>query len=52
MSGAAEDDEKWTKVNQPTTEEDKRKVLGTVLKLAVIKIFKSNVYTFAGKLRV
>ena len=45
-------DDKWTECRIPPSEEGKRKVLGKVLELYVVKIFSSNVYSFQGQIRV
>ena len=52
MTGSSVKDEKWTAGVIPPTEEGKRKVLGKVLELYVLKIFSSNVYSFMGETRV
>ena len=51
MSGSAEIDTKWTDPVIPQSEADKKKILGKVMELAVVKIFTSNVYTFGGVFR-
>ena len=36
----------------PTSETDKRKILGKVLEVATVLIFKSNTYTWEGQLKL
>ena len=52
MTGSAEQDDKWTDAKVPSSDSDKRKILGKVLELAVLLIFKSNVYTFKNQIKV
>ena len=52
MVGAAEMDAKWTSGVAPTTEWERKKILGRVLDIATRQVYKSNVYTFAGETRV
>ena len=52
MTGDDVEDEKWTKGRVPSDERDKKVILGRVMDIAVRKVFSSNAYTFAGKLRV
>ena len=49
MVGDADADEKWTDGSVPLDGQTRRKILGKVLELAVMKVFKSNVYRFGGK---
>ena len=48
MTGDASVDEKWTEGTIPTDMASKREILGKVLEIAVVKIFKSNIYRFGG----
>ena len=52
MTGDSDTDDKWTEGKIPETEVDKRKVLGKVLEIAVLTIYKNNVYTFRCELKV
>ena len=52
MSGADTEDHKWTGGSIPTSEADKRKILGKVLEIAVLLIFRSNAYTWKGEIRL
>ena len=44
------EDDKWTSAQIPYDGKSRRAILGKVLELAVVKIFQSNVYKFAGKI--
>ena len=50
ITGANYEDDKWTEGNIPYNGKSRRKILGKVQELAITKIFKSNVYRFAGKI--
>ena len=49
VTGAKVVDAKWTEANVPYDGPSRRKILGKVLELAVITVYRSNVYRFAGK---
>ena len=50
VTGAKMEDDKWTSGQVPSDGKSRRAILGKVLELAVVKIFKSNVYKFGGKI--
>ena len=52
MTGSKPEDPKWTEAHVPESKSDKKKILGKLMELAVIKIFTSNVYTFGGVFRL
>ena len=45
ITGAAGNDDKWTGVRSPVTIEEKKKVIGKVLEIAVSMIFSHNAFT-------
>ena len=50
MTGAQWEDDKWTEGQVPYDGKSRRAILGKVLELAIVKVFGSNVYKFAGKI--
>ena len=49
MTGCSEIDDKWTEGVIPNDEINRKKVLGKVLEIAVIKVFRSSFCSFQGK---
>ena len=49
FTGASLEDDKWTEGQVPYDTKSRKKIVGKVLELAIVKIFKSNVYKCAGK---
>ena len=52
MSGAEEDDGKWTRGRLPKTRSEELKILGHVLSVATEKVYNNNIYTFNGEKRI
>ena len=52
MSGATEDDEKWTRGRLPKTRSEELKILGHTLSVATKKVYENNIYTFNGEKRI
>ena len=50
VTGAKLEDDKWTEGQVPYDGKSRRAIIGKVLELAITKVFKSNVYKFAGKI--
>ena len=52
MADTKKIDDKWTEPNIPEDEKMKKKIIAKCLELITIKLFKSNVYNFNGKIRI
>ena len=52
MTGDDIEDDKWTLGRVPDSEGERKRILGRVMAIAVNKVFSSNVYTFAGEIRL
>ena len=50
MTGDGIEDEKWTLWRVPDNKGERKRILGRVMAIAVMKVFSSNVYTFAGEI--